>query len=809
MSRATRFAAICLLLGFAALVCASPAIGANTSDEAKAKAEVKAKMKAQEKAEQAEKLKEKKEEAERVKREEAELARQKAQAKADAKAQTQRLAGIDAQAKAQAQAEVAAAKDQMVAKKAELDAKADAMAADIKAKLELAKSQYETDKAALAAEYKEKIAAAGGEQKDSLETEYKSKKLNLSEKYKADVASIKELDAQQKSQISQEKTVIENEYDREVAMANARARQASALARAQEVTVPQDNSPKMTVQRVQFSGNILVTTAEIIDEMPLIWSASGLPLSQTKSEDLYDLRVINEIILDPGAVRQVSARTIRGLTTYVLSLYQEHNYAGIYVYVPRSAMVGTNQLKDDVLLIEVLEAPVTTVAVRSYDADQNIKEKGYLRQSAVQKWSPVSVGSVANEKELNDFVNLLNLNPDRYVLATVKKGAQPNTLAVDYDIYEANPWHWFIQLDNSGTRDRQWTPRVGLINTNLLGIDDTFAVVYQAPWDSEIDEQWSLFGSYDIPIAGPKLRFQVYAGYSQYDINPDSGPFNFIGNGNFVGGILRYNALQTDAATPLLGGGWFFDVKGMVEYDRSKVTPSLFPQSLASDVRFWMWGWGLELHRRTDMSSSQVGFDYWQSGMGQSDASDFARARTAATTDFSIYDFSARHGQYLDPNKVHRLSGTFRWVGTNDRLVPAKMTSFGGMYTVRGYDEYEIVADGGILASAQYEYDLVAADEATMTAEEKAQMQQQEKDPYEIKKVAPLCFFDYGRTTINGVVPTIGESKHTELMSAGIGALLEIGDNFSGAVYYGYPLRATDDTREGKGRVNASFMLRW
>ena len=40
------------------------------------------------------------------------------------------------------------------------------------------------------------------------------------------------------------------------------------------------------------------------------------------------------------------------------------------------------------------------------------------------------------------------------------------------------------------------------------------------------------------------------------------------------------------------------------------------------------------------------------------------------------------------------------------------MTAFGGMYTVRGYDEYEIIADGGILTSIQYEYDLVQAEKA-------------------------------------------------------------------------------------------------
>jgi hemolysin activation/secretion protein len=132
------------------------------------------------------------------------------------------------------------------------------------------------------------------------------------------------------------------------------------------------------------------------------------------------------------------------------------------------------------------------------------------------------------------------------------------------------------------------------------------------------------------------------------------------------------------------------------------------------------------------------------------------------------------------------------------------MTTFGGMYSVRGYDEYEIVADGGILATAQYEFDLIKYDQVMNPSEDTGQTQ---ADKYELKKFAPLVFLDYGRTEIEDPVP--GERKHRTLFSAGVGAIYEIGDNFSGAVYYGYPLRKTPDTRRGKGRVNVGFLLRW
>jgi len=132
------------------------------------------------------------------------------------------------------------------------------------------------------------------------------------------------------------------------------------------------------------------------------------------------------------------------------------------------------------------------------------------------------------------------------------------------------------------------------------------------------------------------------------------------------------------------------------------------------------------------------------------------------------------------------------------------MTTFGGMYTVRGYDEYEAVADGGILASAQYEFDVIKYEESKQPGTQETAAT---KDKLEVKKLAPLVFFDYGRAKVNH--PTATERGHTEMFSAGTGLLLELGENLSGAVYYGYPLRPTDDTRTGKGRVNVGFLLRW
>jgi hemolysin activation/secretion protein len=697
------------------------------------------------------------------------------------------LAGLEEKADAQA-GQIAAAKRGNKARLTELDAMAKEQAKEIKTdeanlKRKLSQDKNEAKKygvAKLDADYKDELGR--------LETEYRQALARLEEKANAQAA-----------EATKQRKQIEADYQEKVARIKVGLRLRKEEAQLAELKLPEDTSPRMTVRELRISGNSLVSTAELLKNMPRVYNASDKPLREADSEALYDFRVLHDIIQKPGQPRQVSARTIQGFTQYVLSRYQDQNYAGVYVYVPAEAVERKSpaELKGGILPIEVLEAEVTDIIVRTYDPDQNLTEKGYLRTSAVKKWSPVKVGEVTNQKELDEFVNLLNLNPDRYVSAVASKGREPGSLMVSYDIYEANPWHYFIQADNSGTSERRWNPRIGIVNTNLLGIDDTFTTVYQAPWDSEIDENYTLYGSYDFPVLGPRLRLNLYAGHSEFDISPETGLFGFLGRGTAYGGTLRYNVLQTD--------GWFFDVKGTMEHTRSKITPSLFPGFLGTDIQFWLWGGGLDVHRQDDMSDTSLTFDHFKSLGGESTGAEFALARTNAQTLFSIYSTSATHSQYLDPNKVGRVSGTFRWVGSDERLVPARMTAFGGMYTVRGYDEYEFVADGGILASAQYEFDLVKYEESKNTAEAGGNPEEGKKPL--LKKLAPLAFIDYGRAKIRNRVGT--EKEHEELFSVGAGTIVELGDNFSGAVYYGYPLAKTDTTRKGKGRVSVGLMLRW
>jgi hemolysin activation/secretion protein len=560
-----------------------------------------------------------------------------------------------------------------------------------------------------------------------------------------------------------------------------------------ELELPEDTTLRFNVRHLRIIGNSLILTSELLEKMPLVYNASDKPLCEAESESLYDLTVVYDVVNDPGRQRQISIRTIQGLTQYILSVYQSYDYAGVYVYVPAGAIKDGVELYDEFLVIKVLEASVSNVGITSYDVDRNEVEEGFLKRELIEQWSPVKAGTVADKRKLNEYVNLLNLNPDRYVSAVVTKGSERESISLGYDVYEANPWHFYVQVDNSGSEQRRWSPKFGVINTNLTGRDDSLSAMYQVAVDEDLDENYAMFGSYEFPLFTQRLRLKLYSGYSKYDIDPEgAGGWNFRGHGSFTGAMLRYNILQHE--------GWFFDVLTSISHERSEITSLLFNSVLGSKVWMDLWGVGLNVHRLDDMSRTSFLFDRIESISGSSDSA-FDDARAGADSDFNIYTVSAAHRQYLDPDKIQRMVGSVWWIHPNQRMVPARMMVFGGLYSVRGYKEHEIVADGGTLLSLQYEYDMVKHYESQSEPESVSV-----EKPF-LRRFAPLVFFDCGRAETRHA--TVSENKINELASVGVGTAVELGNNFEAGIYYGWPLRSTEDTKKGHGRWNFSFILRW
>ena len=582
---------------------------------------------------------------------------------------------------------------------------------------------------------------------------------------------------------------------KELAVIEKRADLVSELA---EPNLPEDTSTRFIVREIRISGNTLISNDELLENLPLVYNASDKPIEQAESGDLYDFGAIHDVISNPDRPHEVSRRTMQGLTQYILSVYQDSGFAGIYVYIAAQTVQDGTQLKEEVLPIEIVEARVLDVNVTAFDLDRQEVEKGILRSSLVKAWSPVKQGQVVNKRHLDKYVNLLNLNPDRYVSPVISRGSEPNTLALNYEVYEGNPWHFWIQVDNSGTDQRQWAPKIGFVNTNLTGYDDKLMGLYQAPWERGIEEDYLLFGSYGFPVFTPALRANFWGGHSEFTTTGDIG-VDFLGAGSFYGANLSLNVLQIN--------NWFIDVTGSLSHEQSEVRASQFPAALDTEVDMDLWAISLSAHRSDELSSTSLTLSRTEN-MDTSSRASFEQARPSGgniSTDFRIYSASAAHSRLLDSDKSQRLSGSIRYIDSSGRLVPSKMTTFGGLYSVRGYKEDEIVADGGLLLSAQYEFDLVKYWQSRENDQDQSDKQQENN--HGITKLAPLVFYDLAKARVKDPVP--GERSVRELYSVGTGLLIRLGNDFDAGMYYGWPLKSTVKTDRGQGRFNFTFTLRF
>jgi len=580
--------------------------------------------------------------------------------------------------------------------------------------------------------------------------------------------------------------------------------------------LPEDKTRPFIVKEIKISGNTAITSDDLLFGLPAVYLDSRpLNAGEPKSNLVYDFRALAEIVLAPGRGLEVSQRTIQGLTKYILSRYKKAGYVGIYVYVSASAVDNEARLVDGVLLLSVVEAQVAHVTTKWRDFQGKEKQEHVLKEGFIEAGSPVQEGEVIQNHDLQKYVRLLNASPDRHVVPVISPGAEPDAVDLSYDVYERDPWHFYAQLDNSGPDQRQWNPRVGLLNTNLTGRDDRLSAMAQADVQAPGDN-YAAFGSYDFPLF-PRLRLGFYAGVSQFDITPEStaGLISFLGRGWFTGMTGRYNVAQVY--------DWLLDITGSLSREISRVDRSL---GTDSDVTMTLGGLGLEAHRTWEtrrkgaiagetVGETSVFFERLQNFGG--DSADFENARLGSDPHFAKWSLGVVHWQFLDPNhsspnqQVHQVSARFRDILPSGRLVPAKMTTFGGWYSVRGYPEDLIVADGGILASVEYRFYLSRCLGIGGAAARKAE-------------VSLVGFSDYGRPTIKD--PMVGEFDSVNMWGVGIGTILEIKPSaltrgnhephFTAGIYYGWALQEVKDpsdgrilTDQGDGQWNFNFVLRF
>ena len=444
-------------------------------------------------------------------------------------------------------------------------------------------------------------------------------------------------------------------------------------------------------------------------------------------------------------------------------------------YINSGAVLPDQTVEDGVVLYRIVEGRLTDVNVTG---NQRLRRQYVISRVGRGGRPPLNV------IRLKDQLEILRQNPNLTRLnAELRPGAAPGEATLDVQVAESNPWQFGVQVSN------RRSPSVGAeqvellaSNRNLTGNADVLAVRYGVntggfdDWDWAGADDFSV--DYTIPFTAADttltLSFTrtdslvVEEPFDTLDITSESDtvfagvrhPFYRSANSEFA---MFLGLSYRDNKTELLGEPFSFSPG--VEDGESVVVPVRFGQEYSARSQIDAFALrstfsvGTGLFDATQNSGDDVPDANYFSWLGQ--VQYVRRLNPWAINPLRDYQLVLRGSAQL----------------ASDPLLPIEQFAVGGVDTVRGYRENQIVRDIGFAGSVEFRIPLVA----TVSGNR-------------ILDLVPFVDLGYGQ---NESSPKNGEF----LPSVGVGLLYTPNRHVSAQVYYGYALNEdvneeTDDLQD-------------
>jgi hemolysin activation/secretion protein len=461
------------------------------------------------------------------------------------------------------------------------------------------------------------------------------------------------------------------------------------------VTLP-PNTPDTIQQTIPTPSNIPpappVETPIPLPE-PLLQNPLSSPPEPSVVPDLRffvrTIEVVDSTVLQdriaqliaPFENREVSFEELIELRSNLTQLYIQNGYITSGVFLPNN-----QDLSDGVVQLQVVEGRLERIEITGLTR---------LQEAYVRDRLTLATSTPLNQKRLETALQLLQLNPlIRQVNAELTAGSAPGRNVLNVSLREAPPLQAEVGADNyqsSSIGSDQLSVQAGY--TNVLGLGDRINAAYGVT-----DGLDSVSAGYTIPL------------------NAQDGTL-----------ALRYsrdNSRIVEAA--------FQDVRIR---SNSETFSLSFRQPLEQrPEREFALGFGLDLRRRQTFRNDQPfsfseGPDNGESRVAVVRFSqDWLRRDVntvlAARSQFSlgINAFSATINESVTDGRFFSWLGQFQWVQrfspdvllisrvnaqlTPDSLLSLERFGFGGVDTVRGYPQNQLVTDNAILGSVETRFSL-------------------------------------------------------------------------------------------------------
>ena len=427
--------------------------------------------------------------------------------------------------------------------------------------------------------------------------------------------------------------------------------------------------------------------------------------------------------------------------------YHRAGYQTVVVEVP------PQDASHGVVILSVMEMPVGRLTVRGsrfHDIERIKKQAPSLAEGNVPNFQDV-------EKELIQ----LNKRGDLRVTPEFKPGAVPGSVDVELVVVDSFPLHGSIELNNRySANTKPLRLDASLRYDNLWQLGHTIGGAFQiAPQD--LDDATVYSGYYLAPIPRVQWLSILAQAIRQNSEVSTLGGTDSLGNGEVYGGRL----IAELPSKP----GLFHNFSFGLDYKNFEQSLSLNNTQISSSpVTYYPFvasysGFWIGKNYRTQLDAS---LNWHFRGMGSGEV-EFDNRRYEANGNYVYFRGLISH--LHDLGLGFRLRAVMQGQATDNALVDSEQFAMGGLNTVRGYLESQVVGDSAV--------------GGTIELQSPSLLGWTKNEKHELRLIA---FTDAGSVFINDPLPE--QIDQFNLWSYGFGATAKLHDWLNGSLVVGFPL---------------------
>ncbi|MBO3457339.1 ShlB/FhaC/HecB family hemolysin secretion/activation protein [Aetokthonos hydrillicola Thurmond2011] len=493
-------------------------------------------------------------------------------------------------------------------------------------------------------------------------------------------------------------------------------------------------------------------------QTPLEVPPSNIPPSQNLPKIPGSITVsrfefIGNTAFSNKKLTEITAKFTRKPITFAQLLEAEAAVTKLYTdagYINSGAVIPANQIfspKGAVVKIQIIEGGIEDIKVTGTRR---------LNPNYIRSRLKLASSKPLNRERLLEGLQLLQLNPlIKNISAELSAGSRPDLSLLEVKVVEANSFHPAFFADNARVPTvGSFRRGISINEGNALGFGDDLSFQYT---NTDGSNAYDL--SYTVPINAHNSTINFSAGLTDTQVvEPPFNRLNITGDSSYLDLSFRQPIIQTPNQELALG----------LTLSHEESQTKLFGENFLLSP-------GANQQGQTNISAVRFFQDYTQRsprevfalhsqfslGVGWFDATVHSQPPDSR---FFAWRGQEQYVRLLAPDTLLVLRSDMQL--STRALVPLEQISVGGLQSVRGYRQDQLLTDNGFLASAEVRFPILRV-----------------KDVEGLLQVVPFLDFGVGWNSSGNRSP-----NRNTLVGLGVGLQWQMSNKFNARFDYGIPL---------------------